>query len=186
MSNPNISVEVISGGSGLRPSGWTILVHALAGVYFVVWSVLCGILLHWPSSMNAWVLAIVAAGTGFVVGAAVLAALSNFATRNIASNLEPRGLHYASGLVHVGIMTESTLTFFYAILASSALQLGFLALNETCCTWSGDDGPRFVATYLISLFLYHLGIAVSIKLLYTDLRPVFQVPDVFSDHKASD
>ena len=169
------SVEIVTGGRGLQPPSGTILVHALALVYFVTWAVLYGILLHWRTSMNAWVLAFVAAGTGFVVAAAVLGVASSFASSNISSNLESAGLHYTSGLVLVGLVMESSLIFFLAIVVPAALQLGFLAFNETCCTWSGTESTPFVATYLISLFYYHLGIAQSIRLLNADLKPVWQV-----------
>jgi hypothetical protein len=177
--DPRLTVEVNTGGSGLRPSDWTIMAHAFAAVYFVVWSVLDGVLLHWPASMNAWVLAIVAAGTGFAASAVVLAAASSFSTRNVASNLDARGQHYMSGLIHVKIVVKSSLIFFFAIVTAAVLKLAFLAINETCCTWSGVETSRFVATYLLSIFLYQLGTAAAIELLYTDYRPVFQVPNVF-------
>lgn len=186
MPRGDISCEIVSGGRGLQPPAATVWVHALALAYFVVWAALYGVLLHWRSSMNAWALAFVAAGTGFVVAAAVLAAASDFATSNVSSNLERAGLHYASGLVHVGVVMESSLIFFLSIAVPAALQLGFLAFNEPCCSWSGEESAPFVATYLISLFYYHLGIAQAIKLLHADLKPVWQVTGSASPNKGSD
>lgn len=179
-----VSCEVIIGGAGARLSLTTILAHLLAAAYFVTWAALYGVLLHWRTSMNAWVLAFVAAGTGFLVIVATFAVASNFAASNITTSLEHGHQHYMSGLIHVGMIMESSFVFFAAILVPSALQLGFLGLNETCCTWSGVETTQFVVTYLISLLYYHFAIAHAIRLLYADLRPVFQVPDVFT--KTSD
>lgn len=185
-SKGHISCEIVTGGRGLQPPSGTILVHALTLVYFVTWATLYGILLHWRTSMNAWVLAFVSAGTGFVVVAAVLGVASNFASSNISSNLEQAGLHYSSGLVLVGLVMESSMIFFFAIVVPAALQLGFLAFNETCCTWSGTESTPFVATYLLSLFYYHFGILQAVRLLNADLKPVWQVTGAVSPNKNSD
>lgn len=180
MVNPGVSCEVIIGGTGARLPATTVFAHAFAALYFAAWAVIYGVLLHWRTSMNAWVLAFIAAGTGFLVIVAIFAVASNFAASNVTTGLEHGHMHYMSGLVHVGLIMESTFVFFVAILVPSALQFGFLAFNETCCSWSGADSTQFTVTYLISLLYYHFGIAHAVRLLYADLRPVFQVPDVFT------
>lgn len=177
----DISTEVITGGRGLIPAPSTIASHALALAYFVSWSMLYGAMLHWRAAMNAWVLAFAAAGTGFAVVIAVMATASEFSKNNMSSNLESGGLHYTSGLIHVGLVMESTLIFFVAIAVPTILQLGYLAFNETCCSWSGGDGgATFAATYLASLLYYHLAIAQAVKMLCADARPVYQVTGILS------
>jgi len=173
--NPGVLCEVVSGGKGVATPISRTVSHFVALIYFVTWAVLYGVLLHWPTSMNAWILAFCSAGVGFIVSCGVLATTHAFAAQNMVSNVGSGDLHYTSGLVHVGILVKATLIIVLAIFVPAALQLSYLSFHTTCCFWSGDVSIQFLAAYLISLFYYHFGVATTVQLLYTDLRPVFQV-----------
>ena len=182
-SKNDINCEIITGGRSLQPPSASIWIHVLVLIYFIVWAIIYGIMLHWPTLMNAWVLAFVASGTGILILIATLGVASRFASSNTSSNLAVPGFHYTSGLVHVGLVMESSLIVFFAILVPSVLQLTYLAFNNSCCSWSGyesDENDSFIATYLISLFYYHFGTLQMLKLINAELKPVWQLTNIAS------
>jgi hypothetical protein len=178
-----VDCEVISGGKGLRAPAAAIAAHALAAAHFAAWAGLYGAALHWPAAANAWVLMMVAAGTGLLVSGAALATASDFSARNIASNIEPEGLglRHLSGLVHVGAIVRASLAIAQSAIVPPALQLGYLAFRGPCCSWSGPEAgdAGFLATYVASLLYCHAGALAAVQVLYADLRPVYQLTDSF-------
>jgi len=180
-----LSCEIITGGPQLRPSFTNVWIHSIILIYFIVWGTLYTFWLHLQAPSNAWNLSFVASGTGFIGIIAILASTSIFESSNISSNIHHHGMHYTSGLVLVGLVIETSIISFFSILIPSLLQFLFLIIKTPCCSWKGSEfinDPSFIATYIISIFYYNFGALQMIKLIIADLRPVWQVTELWSKH----